>query len=45
MLNILIDENLKIQEAEKYGILISSSEVYSEINRLEQKLNIKLKIL
>ena len=33
MLNLLIDESLKIQEAERLGILISSSEVYSEINR------------
>lgn len=40
MLNILIEENLKIQEAEKYGILISSAEVYSEINKLEQRLNL-----
>ena len=40
ILNLLIDENLKIQEAEKYGILISSAEVYSEISRLEQRLNL-----
>ena len=40
LLNLLIDENLKIQEAEKYGILISSTEVYSEIGRLEQKLKL-----
>ena len=40
MLNLLIDENLKIQEAEKYGILISSDEVYSEISRLEQRLKL-----
>ena len=40
ILNLLIDETLKIQEAEKYGILISSSEVYSEINRLEQRLKL-----
>ena len=40
ILNLLIDENLKIQEAEKYGILISSEEVYSEINRLEQRLKL-----
>ena len=40
MLNLLIDESLKIQEAEKYGILISSAEVYSEINRLEQRLKL-----
>ncbi len=39
VLNLLIDENLKIQEAEKYGILISSAEVYSEISILEQRLN------
>lgn len=38
MLNLLIDETLKIQEANRYGILISSSEVYSEISRIEQKL-------
>ena len=40
MLNLLVDENLKIQEAEKYGILISSTEVYSEIDRLEQRLKL-----
>ena len=40
MLNLLIDENLKIQEAEKYGILISSTEVYLEISRLEQRLGL-----
>ena len=40
ILNLLIDENLKIQEAERYGILITSAEVYSEINRLEQRLKI-----
>ena len=31
---------MKIQEAEKYGILISSAEVYSEISRLEQRLKL-----
>ena len=40
MLNLLIDENLKIQEAERYGILISSAEVYSEISILEQRLKL-----
>ena len=40
ILNLLIDEKLKIQEAEKLGILISSAEVYSEISRLEQRLNL-----
>lgn len=40
ILNLLIDENLKIQEAERYGILISSAEVYSEISRLEQRLKL-----
>ena len=40
VLDLLIDESLKIQEAEKYGILISSAEVYSEISSLEQKLNL-----
>ena len=40
ILNLLIDENLKIQEAEKYGILISSAEVYSEISRLEERLKL-----
>ena len=40
MLNLLIDETLKIQEAEKLGILISSSEIYTEISRLEQRLNL-----
>ena len=40
VLDLLIDESLKIQEAEKYGILISSAEVYSEISNLEQRLNL-----
>ena len=40
VLDLLIDESLKIQEAEKYGILISSAEVYSEISSLEQRLNL-----
>ena len=40
ILNLLIDENLKIQEAEKYGILISSEEVYSEISKLEKRLKL-----
>ena len=40
MLNLLIDENLKLQEAERFGILVSSSEVYTEINRLEQRLKL-----
>ena len=40
MLNLLIDEKLKIQEAEKYGIFTSSEEVYSEISRLEQRLKL-----
>ena len=40
ILNLLIDEKLKIQEAERYGILISSAEVYSEISRLEQRLKL-----
>ena len=40
VLNLLIDENLKIQEAEKYGIFITSEEVYSEISRLEQRLSL-----
>ena len=40
MLNLLIDENLKLQAAEKLGILVSSSEVYTEINRLEQRLKL-----
>ena len=40
MLNLLIDENLKLQAAEKLGILVSSSEVYTEINRLEQSLKL-----
>ena len=40
VLNLLIDENLKMQEAERYGILISSAEVYSEISILEQRLKL-----
>ena len=40
VLKVLIDESLKIQQAEKMGILINSSEVYQEINKLERNLNI-----
>ncbi len=40
MLDLLIDENLKLQAAERIGILVSSSEVYTEINRLEQRLKL-----
>ena len=40
ILNLLIDESLKIQEAERYGILISSEEVYSEISSLEKRLEL-----
>ena len=40
VLDLLIDESLKIQEAEKYGILISSEEVYSEISKLEKRLKL-----
>ena len=41
ILKVLIDETLKIQEAESLGIFISSTEVNDEINRLENKLNIE----
>ena len=41
ILNILIDENLKIQAAGKLGILISSQEVYDEISRLETNLSMQ----
>ena len=41
VLKIFIDEVLKIQEAQKFNILISSDDVYSEINKLESRLNIK----
>ena len=41
VLNILIDEVLKIQEAQKFNILITSDDVYYEINRLERRLNIE----
>ena len=40
ILNLLIDENLKIQEAEKYAKLITTAEDNSEINRLEQRLKL-----
>ncbi len=40
ILDLLIDENLKIQEAEKYGILVSSAEVYSGISKLEENLKL-----
>jgi peptidyl-prolyl cis-trans isomerase SurA len=41
VLKIFIDEVLKIQEAQKFNILISSDDVYSEINKLESRLNMK----
>lgn len=41
ILKVLIDEHLKIQEAQRYGILITSNEVNNEINRLERSLKIK----
>ena len=41
VLKILIDEVLKIQEAQKFNILITSNDVYYEINRLERRLNMK----
>jgi len=41
VLKILIDEVLKIQEAQKFNILITSDDVYYEINRLERRLNMK----
>ena len=41
ILKILIDELLKIQEAQKFNILISSDDIYSEINRLESRLGIE----
>lgn len=41
ILNLLIDEVLKIQEAQRFGVLISSNDINAEINRLERRLNIK----
>ncbi|MAI02210.1 MAG: hypothetical protein CBE14_001530, partial [Rickettsiales bacterium TMED254] len=41
ILKVLIDEHLKIQEAQRYGILITSNEVNNEINRLERSLKLK----
>ena len=41
VLNILIDEVLKIQEAQKFNILITSDDVYYEINRLERRFNME----
>ena len=40
VLKILIDEVLKIQEAQKFNILISSDDINNEINRLERRLGI-----
>jgi peptidyl-prolyl cis-trans isomerase SurA len=40
VLKILIDEVLKIQEAQKFNILISSDDINNEINRLERRLDI-----
>ncbi len=41
ILDILIVESLKIQEAERLGIFVSSDEVNKEIYKLEQKLTIQ----
>ena len=41
VLKILIDEVLKIQEAQKFNVLISSDDVYKEIKRLERRSNMK----
>ncbi len=41
ILDVLIDENLKIQESGRLGILVSSDEVYAEIKRLERNLNLQ----
>lgn len=40
VLKIFIDEVLKIQEAQKFNILISSNDINNEINRLERRLDI-----
>lgn len=45
VLQLLIDEILKMQEAQKFGVLISSNEVNAEINRLESRLNMQTNTL
>ena len=41
VLDSLIDESLKIQEANRLGIYVTNQEVMDQINRLEKKLNLK----
>ena len=39
LLNVLVEEKLKIQEANRLGIFVTSEEVLAEINVLEKRLN------
>ena len=41
VLDSLIDESLKIQEANRLGIYVTNQEVMTQINRLEKRLNLK----
>ena len=41
VLDSLIDESLKIQEANRLGVFVTNQEVMAQINRLEKRLNLK----
>ena len=41
MLDSLINETLKIQEANRLGVFVSNQEVNNQLNRLEERLKIK----
>ena len=41
VLDSLIDESLKIQEANRLGIYVTNQEVMTQINRLEKRLNLE----
>ncbi len=41
VLDSLIDESLKIQEANRLGIFVTNQEIMAQINRLEKRLNLK----
>ena len=41
ILKVLIEEKLKVQEANKFGIHVSNEEIIAEINILESKLNLE----
>ena len=45
VLDSLIDESLKIQEANRLGIFVTNEEVIEQLNRLEKRLNMEMNSL